>query len=72
MGAFAGAYIFPVLLASSLGVRLAEIVAGIVALAGLALTLFLLPEPKGKSLEELSDEARAPAPRSLARAGDPA
>jgi MFS transporter, PHS family, inorganic phosphate transporter len=60
MGAFAGAYLFPAMLASSLGIRGAEIVAGIVAAAGLILTLVLLPEPMGKSLEELSDEARAP------------
>jgi MFS transporter, PHS family, inorganic phosphate transporter len=60
MGAFAGAYLFPDMLASSLGIRGAEIVAGIVAATGLILTLALLPEPKGKSLEELSDEARAP------------
>jgi MFS family permease len=59
MGAFAGAYLFPDMLDSSLGVRGAEIVAGVVALAGLALTLFLLPEPRGKSLEELSAEAHA-------------
>jgi MFS transporter, PHS family, inorganic phosphate transporter len=60
MGAFAGAYLFPAMLASSLGLRGAEIVAGIVAAAGLILTLVLLPEPTGKSLEELSDEALAP------------
>jgi len=65
LGAFAGAYLFPVMLASSLGIRGAEIVAGLVALAGLLLTLALLPEPKGKSLEELSDEAYAPARPSL-------
>jgi PHS family inorganic phosphate transporter-like MFS transporter len=60
MGAFAGAYLFPVMLASSMGIRGAEIIAGVVSLAGLALTLTLLPEPKGKSLEELSDDAYAP------------
>jgi PHS family inorganic phosphate transporter-like MFS transporter len=60
MGAFAGAYLFPAMLASSLGIRGAEIVAGIVAAAGLILTLVLLPEPMGRSLEELSDEAREP------------
>ncbi len=60
MGAFAGAYLFPDMLASSWGLRGAEIVAGIVAAAGLLLTIFLLPEPKGKSLEELSEDAYAP------------
>jgi PHS family inorganic phosphate transporter-like MFS transporter len=61
MGAFAGAYLFPGMLASSLGIRGAEIVAGIVALAGLGLTVALLPEPKGRSLEDLADEARGAA-----------
>lgn len=57
MGAFAGAFLFPVLLASSLGIRGAEVIAALVSLAGLALTAFLLPEPRGKSLEELSAQA---------------
>jgi len=57
MGAFAGAYLFPVMLASSLGIRDAQVVAALVSLAGLALTAILLPEPKGKSLEELSARA---------------
>jgi MFS transporter, PHS family, inorganic phosphate transporter len=57
MGAFLGAFLFPDFLASSLGLRGAEIIAGIVAAAGLMLTLLLLPEPKGKSLEELSEAA---------------
>jgi MFS family permease len=57
IGAFAGAYLFPVMLASSLGIKGAEIVAGLVSLAGLVLTAALLPEPKGKSLEELSRQA---------------
>jgi MFS family permease len=60
MGAFAGAFLFPDMLASSLGVRGAEIVAGVVAAAGLLLTALVLPEPMGKSLEELSAEALAP------------
>jgi PHS family inorganic phosphate transporter-like MFS transporter len=60
IGAFAGAYLFPVMLASSLGIRGAEVVAGLVSLAGLALTAALLPEPKGKSLEELSRQAYLP------------
>ena len=59
MGAFAGAYLFPDMLASSWGIRGAEIVAGIVSVAGILLTVWLLPEPKGKSLEELTAEAYA-------------
>jgi PHS family inorganic phosphate transporter-like MFS transporter len=60
MGAFAGAFLFPDMLASSLGIRGAEIVAGVVAAAGLLLTIAVLPEPKGKSLEQLSADAYAP------------
>jgi hypothetical protein len=51
MGAFAGAFLFADMLASSLGIRGAEIVAGVVAAAGLLLTIAVLPEPKGKTLE---------------------
>jgi MFS transporter, PHS family, inorganic phosphate transporter len=65
LGAFAGAFLFPDILASSLGIRGAEIIAGVVSLAGLALTLALLPEPKGKTLEQLSADAYAPAELKL-------
>ena len=63
MGAFAGTYLFPQMLASW-GIRGAEGVAGGFAIIGLLVTLALLPEPKGKSLEELTDEVygRAPLP----------
>ncbi|HET8977025.1 MAG TPA: MFS transporter [Solirubrobacteraceae bacterium] len=65
MGAFAGTYLFPVMLAGW-GIRGAEGVAAVVAVAGLALTAALLPEPKGKSLEELTAEAApATAPPTL-------
>jgi MFS transporter, PHS family, inorganic phosphate transporter len=59
LGAFLGAFLFPDFLASSLGIRGAEVIAGCVAAIGLALTFALLPETKGKSLEELSEEAHA-------------
>ncbi|HEU5420583.1 MAG TPA: MFS transporter [Streptosporangiaceae bacterium] len=68
LGAFAGAFLFPDMLASSLGIRGAEIIAGVVAMAGLLLTVFLLPEPRGRSLEDLAQEARAPARAALERA----
>jgi MFS family permease len=68
LGAFAGAYLFPVLLASSLAIRLAEIVAAVVALAGLVLTAAVLPEPRGRSLEDLAAEATAPAGPVLEKA----
>jgi MFS transporter, PHS family, inorganic phosphate transporter len=57
MGAFAGAFLFPAMLASSMGIRGAEVVAAAVSFAGLALTVLLLPEPRGKSLEELTAQA---------------
>jgi hypothetical protein len=34
------------------------IIAGVVALAGAAVTAWLLPEPKGRTLEDLAEEAR--------------
>jgi len=58
VGAFIGAFLFPVILASSLGMRGAMVIAGVVALLGAVVTAWLLPEPKGRSLEDLSDEAR--------------
>jgi MFS family permease len=64
LGAFLGAFLFPDFLASSLGIRGAEIIAGVVAAAGLVLTVALLPEPNGKSLEELTEIAySAPEPK---------
>jgi PHS family inorganic phosphate transporter-like MFS transporter len=62
IGAFAGAFLFPDMLASSMGIRGAEIVSGVVAAAGLLLTVATLPEPRGKSLEQLEEDALAPAP----------
>ena len=62
LGAFAGAYLFPAMLASSWGLRGAEIVAGVVCLLGLGLSVWLLPEPKGLSLEQLEQSALAGRP----------
>jgi len=67
VGAFIGAYMFPVFLASSLGMRGAMVIAGVVALLGAVVTAWLLPEPKGRSLEDLSDEARGADVRSPLR-----
>jgi len=62
MGGFAGTYLFPQML-SSWGIRGAEGVAAGIAVIGLVFTVALLPEPKGKSLEDLTEEAfgRTPA-----------
>jgi MFS transporter, PHS family, inorganic phosphate transporter len=58
MGGFAGTYLFVDML-NSWGIRGAEGVAAGVAVAGLIVT-FLLPEPKGKTLEELERDAFDP------------
>jgi MFS transporter, PHS family, inorganic phosphate transporter len=68
MGAFVGAFLFPDMLASSWGVRGAEIVAAVVAAAGLLLTVALLPEPRGRSLEDLAEESKEPARREMEHA----
>ena len=65
LGAFIGAFLFPDLLASHLGLRGAMWIAGIVAIAGLILTFFSLPETRGKSLEELTEDAYAAEPSKL-------
>ncbi len=61
LGAFVGAFLFPDILASHLGLRGAMVISGVVAAAGLLLTGFTLPETRGKSLEELEQSAYAPA-----------
>ena len=60
LGAFVGAFLFPDILASHLGLRGAMVISGVVAAAGLLLTGFTLPETRGKSLEELEESAYAP------------
>jgi MFS transporter, PHS family, inorganic phosphate transporter len=67
LGAFAGAYLFPDLLASHFGLRGAEVVAGIVCILGLGLSSWLLPEPRGLSLEQLEQVAEAPQLRAKLR-----
>jgi MFS transporter, PHS family, inorganic phosphate transporter len=67
LGAFAGAFLFPDFLASSIGLAGAMIIAGVVALIGLVLTMVTLPEPRGKSLEELTEHAYAEEPETLGR-----
>ena len=55
VGAFVSAFLFPFMLA---GIKLqgAEVVVALVSLLGLVVTLFFLPEPMGRSLEEISEE----------------
>jgi MFS transporter, PHS family, inorganic phosphate transporter len=68
LGAFAGAFLFPDFLAVTHGLNRAMTVAGVVAVIGLLLTLVLLPETRGKSLEQLEEEAYSEAP-AKARVG---
>jgi PHS family inorganic phosphate transporter-like MFS transporter len=65
LGAFIGAFLFPTILASHIGLRGAMTIAGVVAIAGLALTFWTLPETRGKSLEELEADAYAAEPGKL-------
>jgi putative MFS transporter len=59
IGGFVGVFTFPFFM-SWHGLPAAEGAAAIVSLLGLIVTVFLLPETKGKSLEELSDQPSAP------------
>ncbi len=58
VGAFIGAFAFPYLLAN-FHLPGAMAVAAVISLAGLLLTLFTLPEPNQRSLEDISDEHAA-------------
>jgi MFS transporter, PHS family, inorganic phosphate transporter len=53
VGGFIGVFLFPIFMSHG-GLSLAEGVAALVSLLGLAVTIFMLPETKGLSLEELS------------------
>jgi len=58
IGAFIGAFAFPFLLAN-FNLPGAMAVAAVISLAGLLLTVFTLPEPNQRSLEEVSGEHEA-------------
>lgn len=55
VGAFIGAFAFPFLL-TTYHLPGAMVAAAIISLAGLVLTLFMLPEPNQRTLEDISDE----------------
>jgi PHS family inorganic phosphate transporter-like MFS transporter len=59
IGGFIGVFTFPFFMHWH-GLTAAEGAAAIVSLLGLVVTIFLLPETKGKSLEELSDNPATP------------
>jgi MFS family permease len=61
VGAYIGALYSPIMLAD-IGLGHTELIMGLVYLGGIAFTL-LIPEPRGRSLDELSARGRIPAPR---------
>jgi MFS transporter, PHS family, inorganic phosphate transporter len=65
LGGFIGVFTFPLFMHWH-GLMAAEGAAAIVSVLGLICTYFLLPETKGKSLEELSEEPSSPAERAAA------
>jgi len=58
LGGFFGVFLFPILMAWK-GLTAAEAAAATVSVLGAIVTLTMLPETKGLSLEELSPEAAA-------------
>lgn len=60
LGGFLGIFIFPFLMHRK-GLLGAESAAAIASILGLAVTATMLPETKGKSLEEIEREAATPA-----------
>jgi MFS transporter, PHS family, inorganic phosphate transporter len=65
LGGFVGVFTFPFFMHWN-GLPAAEGAAAIVSVLGLIVTIFLLPETKGKSLEELSEEPSTPLERAAA------
>jgi MFS family permease len=65
LGAFAGAFLFPDFLAVTLGLNRAMVIAGVAAALGMLLTIATLPEPNGKTLEELEEIAYEPMPAKV-------
>jgi MFS transporter, PHS family, inorganic phosphate transporter len=65
IGGFVGVFTFPFFMTWH-GLPAAEGAAAIVSVLGLIVTVFLLPETKGKSLEELSDQPSTPTEKAVA------
>jgi MFS family permease len=65
IGGFVGVFTFPLFMQWH-GLPAAEGAAAIVSCLGLLITIFLLPETKGKSLEELSDQPATPIEKAAA------
>jgi PHS family inorganic phosphate transporter-like MFS transporter len=65
IGGFVGVFTFPFFMHWH-GLPAAEGAAAIMSVAGLIMTLLMLPETKGKSLEELSEEPSSPVEKAAA------
>jgi MFS family permease len=65
IGGFVGVFTFPFFMHWH-GLPAAEGAAAVVSVLGLAVTIFLLPETKGKSLEELSEQPSSPVEKAAA------
>jgi len=65
IGGFVGVFTFPFFMHWH-GLPAAEGAAAIVSVLGLITTIFMLPETKGKSLEELSEEPSSPVEKAAA------
>ena len=65
IGGFIGVFTFPFFMHWH-GLPAAEGAAAIVSVLGLVVTIFLLPETKGKSLEELSEQPSTPIEKAAA------
>jgi MFS transporter, PHS family, inorganic phosphate transporter len=67
LGGFIGVFLFPILLSAG-GLLAAESMAAAVSVLGILVTVFMLPETKNKSLEELSTEEAGTTRASVASA----
>jgi hypothetical protein len=65
IGGFVGVFTFPFFMSWN-GLTAAEGAAAIVSVLGLLMTVFFLPETKGKSLEELSEQPATPVEKAAA------
>ena len=65
LGGFLGVFVFPFLMAWR-GLLSAELAAAIASVIALVVTVFMLPETKGKSLEEIENDEIAPAEKLAA------
>jgi MFS family permease len=65
VGGFVGVFTFPFFMSWN-GLPAAEGAAAIVSVLGLLVTVFFLPETKGKSLEELSEQPATPVEKAAA------